>query len=72
MPWRRRRGLSRRRTWPVGRANLDALAASLRQENLGMYLAGDYVCSSYAAGTVLAARATASAVARDLRGAGAR
>ncbi|HXE72096.1 MAG TPA: FAD-dependent oxidoreductase [Candidatus Nitrosotenuis sp.] len=39
-------------SWPVGRSNLDALAAALREENLGLFLAGDYLYSSHSEGAV--------------------
>jgi len=53
--------------WPVGRSPLDALSASLREENVGLYLAGDYLYSSGADGAVKSGRAAAEKVATDLK-----
>ena len=52
--------------WPVGRSPLDELSESLRQENLGLYLAGDYVYSSHAEGAVLSGREVARKIADSL------
>jgi protoporphyrinogen oxidase len=53
--------------FPPGRSPLDALSISLRKENVGMYLAGDYIYSSHAEGTVLSGREAAKKIARDLK-----
>ncbi|MBI3927338.1 MAG: FAD-dependent oxidoreductase [Armatimonadetes bacterium] len=55
-------------SWPAGRSNLDELSKSLRQENLGLFLAGDYIFSSHAEGAVMAARAAAGAILEQLKG----
>ncbi len=52
--------------WPVGRSPIDSLSESLRQENLGLYLAGDYVYSSHAEGAVLSGREVANKIALSL------
>jgi len=53
-------------SWPVGRSPLDAVHQSLRQESVGLYLAGDYVYSSHADGAVRSGQAAARDILRDL------
>lgn len=53
--------------WPAGHSPLDATHASLREANVGLYLAGDYVSSSHAEGAVKSGRVAAEKVAADLR-----
>ena len=52
--------------WPAGRSPLDSLHASLRQENVGLYLAGDYIFSSHVEGAVRSGREVAKKIAKDL------
>ena len=52
--------------WPVGRSPLDGLHASLRAENVGLYLAGDYLYSSHSDGAVRSGRDAADKVAASL------
>ena len=52
--------------WPVGRSPLDDLHASLRQENAGLYLVGDYIFSSHAEGAVRSGREVAKKIAAAL------
>ncbi|MBI4061349.1 MAG: FAD-dependent oxidoreductase [Elusimicrobia bacterium] len=52
--------------WPVGRSPLDELHASLRAENVGLYLAGDYLYSSHSDGAVRSGREAAVKVAAVL------
>ncbi|MBI5210458.1 MAG: FAD-dependent oxidoreductase [Elusimicrobia bacterium] len=53
--------------WGPGRSPLDALHASLRAENAGLYLAGDYLYSSHAEGSVRSGREAAQKIAADLK-----
>lgn len=53
--------------WPVGRSPLDDLSASLRQENMGLYLAGDYIFSSHAEGAVKSGQMVAEKIAAELK-----
>ena len=52
--------------WAPGRSPFDSLHASLRQENVGLYLAGDYIYSSHADGAVKAGREAAKKIGKDL------
>lgn len=53
--------------WPPGRSPLDALSASLRNESTGLYLAGDYIYSSHAEGTVRSGREVAKKIKAALK-----
>lgn len=55
--------------WPVGRSPMDRLSESLREENQGLYLAGDYVYSSHAEGAVMSGQEVAKKIAASLKGA---
>lgn len=52
--------------WPPGHSALDPLHLSLREENAGLFLAGDYLYSSHADGAVRAGRAAAQKAAASL------
>jgi len=52
--------------WPPGRSPIDSAQESLRQENVGLFLAGDYVYSSHAEGAVLSGRTIAKKIAAEL------
>jgi monoamine oxidase len=52
--------------WPPGRSPLDELQASLREENAGLFLAGDYLYSSHAEGAVKSGREAAKKIAATL------
>jgi monoamine oxidase len=54
--------------WPAGHSPFDALHASLRKENVGLYLAGDYIYSSHAEGAVLSGQKVAKEIAAALKG----
>ncbi|MGK5085530.1 NAD(P)/FAD-dependent oxidoreductase [Bdellovibrionota bacterium FG-1] len=53
--------------WPPGRSPFDALQLSLREENKGLFLAGDYLYSSHAEGAVISGREAAKKVAARLK-----
>ncbi|MBI5881765.1 MAG: FAD-dependent oxidoreductase [Elusimicrobia bacterium] len=53
--------------WGPGRSPLDSLHASLRTENVGLYLAGDYIYSSHADGTVKSGQDVAGKIAKQLK-----
>ncbi|OGR60704.1 MAG: hypothetical protein A2X36_10295 [Elusimicrobia bacterium GWA2_69_24] len=53
--------------WGPGRSPLDAPHASLRSENVGLFLAGDYLYSSHADGAVRSGRDAARKIAQELK-----
>jgi monoamine oxidase len=53
--------------WPPGRSPLDAGGRSLREPELGLYLAGDYTVSAHANGAAESAEAAAARISEELR-----
>ena len=53
--------------WPPGRSPIDTAQDSLRQENVGLFLAGDYIYSSHSEGSVISGRETAKKIAAELK-----
>ncbi len=52
--------------WPPGRSPLDEGARSLREPELGLYLAGDYTLSGHSNGAAESGLAVAAQISRDL------
>src|SRR5262249_1616560 len=53
--------------WPPGRSPLDEGARRLREPELGLYLAGDYLLSAHANGAAASAEAVAARISEELR-----
>lgn len=52
--------------WPPGRSPLDELSQSLREPELGLYLAGDYLYNAHSDGAVRSGTHAAERIAREL------
>lgn len=55
--------------WPPGRSPLDALSQALREPELGLYLAGDYLYSAHADGAARSGIQAAERIAAELKAA---
>lgn len=55
--------------WPPGRSPLDALSQALREPELGLYLAGDYLYSAHADGAARSGLQAAERIAAELKAA---
>jgi monoamine oxidase len=53
--------------WPPGRSPIDTLHQSLKQENVGLFLAGDYIFSSHAEGAVMSGQLAAKKIGELLK-----
>lgn len=54
--------------WPPGRSPLDELAQSLREPELGLYLAGDYLYNAHSDGAARSGTRAAERIAQELGG----
>ena len=52
--------------WPPGRSPLDELAQNLREPELGLYLAGDYLYNAHSDGAARSGMHAAERIAREL------